>query len=171
MNIKFVNGDILTFPERDGDTIICQQVNCRGVMGAGFAKQIRDKWPFVYNEYIRVTDVCDKLMLGSYQNVKVGPHLYVANLFGQDGYGRDKRYTNYAALTAALFRAMKERIRVLHFASPTGSVAVWQAVIGRLSWTSSKKSLILGMSMLRFGRCQKDKESACIIPTTNVSNR
>lgn len=43
MNIKFVNGDILTFPERDGDTIICQQVNCRGVMGAGLAKQIRDK--------------------------------------------------------------------------------------------------------------------------------
>lgn len=108
MNIKFVNGDILTFPERDGDTIICQQVNCRGVMGAGLAKQIRDKWPAVYNEYIRVTDVCDKLMLGSYQNIKVGPHLYVVNLFGQDGYGRDKRYTNYAALTAALFRAMKE---------------------------------------------------------------
>ena len=45
------------------------------------------------------------------QNVKVGPHLYVANLFGQDGYGRDKRYTNYAALTAALFRAMKENPR------------------------------------------------------------
>ena len=26
-------------------------------------------------------------------------------------YGRDKRYTNYAALTAALFRAMKENPR------------------------------------------------------------
>lgn len=43
MSIKFVNGNILTFPERDEDTIICHQVNCKGVMGAGLAKQIRDK--------------------------------------------------------------------------------------------------------------------------------
>lgn len=37
MSIKFVNGNILTFPERDEDTIICHQVNCKGVMGAGLA--------------------------------------------------------------------------------------------------------------------------------------
>ena len=51
MSIKFVNGNILTFPERDEDTIICHQVNCKGVMGAGLAKQIRDKWPDVYDRY------------------------------------------------------------------------------------------------------------------------
>lgn len=27
MSIKFVNGNILTFPEQDEDTIICHQVN------------------------------------------------------------------------------------------------------------------------------------------------
>ena len=43
MSIKFVSGNILTFPERDEDTIICHQVNCKGVMGAGLAKQISDK--------------------------------------------------------------------------------------------------------------------------------
>lgn len=108
MSIKFVNGDILTLPERDKDTIICHQVNCKGVMGAGLAKQIRSKWPIVYNEYIRVVDICEKLILGNFQNIEVGPHLYVANLYGQDGYGRDKCYTNYAALASALFRIMKE---------------------------------------------------------------
>ena len=36
------------------------------------------------------------------------PQLYVANLFGQSSFGRDKRQTNYAALGTALFRAMKE---------------------------------------------------------------
>lgn len=105
MNIKFVNGDILTFPERDGDTIICQQVNCRGVMGAGLAKQIRDKWPIVFNEYKKI---CGTDKLGDSQTVQVAPQLYVVNLFGQLNYGRDKRQTNYAALAAAIFGAMKE---------------------------------------------------------------
>lgn len=40
--------------------------------------------------------------------VQVAPQLYVANLFGQSSFGRDKRQTNYAALGTALFRAMKE---------------------------------------------------------------
>ena len=40
--------------------------------------------------------------------VQVAPQLYVANLFGQLSFGRDKRQTNYAALGTALFRAMKE---------------------------------------------------------------
>lgn len=105
MNIKFVNGDILTFPERDGDTIICQQVNCRGMMGAGLAKQIRDKWPIVFNEYKKI---CGTDKLGDSQTVQVAPQLYVVNLFGQLNYGRDKRQTNYAALAAAIFGAMKE---------------------------------------------------------------
>lgn len=108
MSIKFVNGNILTFPERDEDTIICHQVNCKGVMGAGLAKQIRDKWPDVYDRYRLMVETCGEFMLGSFHEVKVGPHLYVANLYGQVGYGRDKRYTNYAALTAALFKGMKE---------------------------------------------------------------
>lgn len=108
MSIKFVSGNILTFPERDEDTIICHQVNCKGVMGAGLAKQIRDKWPDVYDRYRLMVETCGEFMLGSFHEVKVGPHLYVANLYGQEEYGRDKRYTNYAALTAALFKGMKE---------------------------------------------------------------
>lgn len=46
------------------------------------------------------------LVLGTV--VQVAPQLYVANLFGQLSFGRDKRQTNYAALGTALFRAMKE---------------------------------------------------------------
>lgn len=47
MSIKHVKGDILATPTRNEDTVICHQVNCCGVMGAGLAKQIRDKWPVV----------------------------------------------------------------------------------------------------------------------------
>ena len=52
MDLKCLRGDITTLPENNShDTIICQQVNCMGVMGAGLAAQIRRKWPNVYNEY------------------------------------------------------------------------------------------------------------------------
>lgn len=52
MSIKHVKGDILTTPTRNEDTVICHQVNCCGVMGAGLAKQIRDKWPVVFDEFV-----------------------------------------------------------------------------------------------------------------------
>ena len=31
--------------------IVCHQVNCIGVMGAGIAQDIRTKWPAVYRNY------------------------------------------------------------------------------------------------------------------------
>lgn len=105
MSIKHIGGNILTAPTRNEETIICHQVNCMGVMGAGLAKQVRDKWPVVFSEYKKI---CDPDKLGDFQMVQVAPQLYVANLFGQLSFGRDKRQTNYAALGTALFRAMKE---------------------------------------------------------------
>lgn len=45
--IKSIKGNILNVTEG----IIVQQVNCHGIMGAGLAKQIRDKWPSAYDSY------------------------------------------------------------------------------------------------------------------------
>lgn len=105
MSVNLIEGNILTPPTRNENTIICHQVNCRAAMGAGLARQIRDKWPVVFDEYMKV---CSPKKLGDFQVVQVAPQLYVANLFGQSSFGRDKRQTNYAALGTALFRAMKE---------------------------------------------------------------
>ena len=100
MDLKCLHGDITTLPEDNThDTIICQQVNCMGVMGAGLAAQIRRKWPNVYTEYRKR---CTKDMLGTYHMVKVEPHLYVANIFGQLSYGTEKCQTNYVALACAI---------------------------------------------------------------------
>ena len=45
--MKIIYGDILNITEG----IIRQQVNCMGVMGSGLAKQIRNKYPRVYQKY------------------------------------------------------------------------------------------------------------------------
>jgi hypothetical protein len=66
-------------------------------MGAGIAKQIRNKYPEVYEKY---REYCkDKepyALLGSVQAVSTKDGKTVANLFGQLNFGSDgKRYTSY----------------------------------------------------------------------------
>ena len=107
--IKIVQGDLLNAKE----DIIAHQVNCKGVMGSGLAKQIKNKYKGVYQKYKRE---CEKelrrsgktlFLLGHTLNVEVGEGKYVSNLFGQDGYGRDKRYTDYPSLKIALIKLEK----------------------------------------------------------------
>lgn len=80
--------------------IICQQVNCVGVMGAGLALQIKRKWPVVYKNYKQdcdlVADDPTKLM-GCVQDTLVGDGLVVANCFGQVYPGMNRVMTDYFA--------------------------------------------------------------------------
>lgn len=98
--VKYIKGDILNVTEG----IIVQQVNCKGVMGAGLAKQIRDKWPSVYDSYL------DKVyyspnnedLLGTAVWNKVDTNLFVASIFGQYDYGHGTKFTIYPALFKGL---------------------------------------------------------------------
>lgn len=80
--------------------IIVHQVNLQGVMNAGLAKQIRTKYPVVYQEYISKIKGGD-VILGDLQFVTVSPSLRVVNMFSQDGYGGNKEHTNYLAMAWA----------------------------------------------------------------------
>lgn len=84
--------------------IIVQQVNCQGVMGAGLAKQIRQKYPRVYEHYSGVCGMADSPLLGVVCYVRVSPTLLIASVFGQEFYGRNPNivYTNYDALRTGL---------------------------------------------------------------------
>ena len=87
------------------ENIICQQVNCQGVMGAGLAKQIKEMWPIVYHQYHNECQIIDQeYLLGNCSFVGIGKDKYVANIFSQFDYGRDKNklYTNYSALKSGL---------------------------------------------------------------------
>lgn len=92
--LNIINKDILTVDKG----IIGHQVNCIGLMGAGLAKQIRDKYPIVYDNY----KLYPHWELGDVQYVQINPNLFVANMAGQYGIGTDKRQTNFNALTICL---------------------------------------------------------------------
>ena len=98
--LKQVKGNI--FDALHG--MICHQVNCQGVMGSGIAKDIKKKFPTVFIEYSKLIYSWGKEnCFGKCQIVEITPKtLFIVNLFGQFYYGRDKRYTDYGALSSAL---------------------------------------------------------------------
>lgn len=105
--IKIVNGDLL----QSNLPLIAHQTNCWGVMGAGIAKSIKNKWIDVYIQYV---NFCKKLeysknLLGKCQVCTTGesPIGLVANLFGEYSFTEsvapyENRHTDYDALRKAL---------------------------------------------------------------------
>ena len=96
--IRIINGDLM----ESSAQYICHQVYCQGVMGSGVAKQIRAKWPEVFDKYKKV---CDdhannrEALLGQIQGIRVNENTAIINIFGQFLFGRDgKKYTNFEAL-------------------------------------------------------------------------
>lgn len=112
MNI--IEKDILTIESG----IILHQVNCKGVMGAGLGKKIRDKWPKAFDEYKAYIDETkmfrgegkapDAVLLGEWCCSLVQHNIIVMHLFGQLDFGTKARQTDYCAITTAL-ESMKER--------------------------------------------------------------
>ena len=100
--IKHIKGDIF---EQNAD-VICHQVNCQGIMASGVAKQVREKYPWVYATYKRACDQAKKSgmrMLGRCQEVFIDENRVIVNVFSQNDYGYDgKCYTNYEVLRDCL---------------------------------------------------------------------
>ena len=106
--IKYYEGDIFS----SNADLICHQVNCQGVFGRGMAGQVKKLFPEVEKSYKILTkqwteEVGGKTakLLGrvSAQPVeKDGRWFLIANLYGQDDYGKNGVYTDYEALEKAL---------------------------------------------------------------------
>ena len=125
--VKVVNGNLLHAKE----DIIAHQVNCRGVMGAGLARQIKNSFPHAYQQYQRLCESYKEnpsKLLGACQLVheyREDYHVIIANLFGQDGYGYAGTHTDEPALREA-FRSLAAKINTASVLSgtPTKSVAM-----------------------------------------------
>ncbi len=100
MEIKNIDGNLL---DTDAELIL-HQVNCQGKMNSGVAKAIREKWPIVFEEYIKLfSNDLFVVKLGICQPVSVTDNQKVINMFSQDNYGYDgKMYTSYDAINTCL---------------------------------------------------------------------
>ena len=95
--IEFETGNILD----EKYPIFCHQVNCKGKMGAGLARQIREKYPEVYKDY---KEYCEQGLakLGDILPIPTNDGRICINMFAQYGYGRDSLKTDYNAFSKCL---------------------------------------------------------------------
>jgi O-acetyl-ADP-ribose deacetylase (regulator of RNase III) len=103
--IKIVEGNLLDAKEN----VLAHQTNCMGIMGSGLAKQIKTKYPDVFDTYYNYVYYYGKFnCLGDCQMIPVGKEdKYIANLFGQYNFGTSKQQTDYEALESALQKLKK----------------------------------------------------------------
>lgn len=106
--IKHIKCDIF----ESGADVILHQVNCQGVMGSGVAKQVREKYPWVYSHYKRLCGLRRNKedLLGFAQSIYINERQEIVNLFAQLNFGCDGQcYTDYDSLKKAL-----ESVRDFH---------------------------------------------------------
>lgn len=111
MKIVESKGDVLKVKA----DLICHQVNCLGVMGAGLAKQVKEQYPQVYKEYVSLVKCCNKdneRLLGEVQFCYLNEYADIANIFGQEGVGTGVRQTDYEALKSAFAKVHDYIIQV-----------------------------------------------------------
>ena len=100
--IKHIKCDIF----KSGADVICHQVNCQGVMGSGIARQVKEKYPSVYETYYELCKLYkDKPseLLGCVLTRNVRNEIRIDNLFAQENFGYNgKCYTDYNALRKCL---------------------------------------------------------------------
>lgn len=94
--ITYIKGDLFTTT----DKYIAHGVNCGGVMGAGVALLIKQKYPEVFKDYQEYCDLADPYyLLGRVRKSPTNDGKIILNCFTQLHYGKkDKRFVSYDAI-------------------------------------------------------------------------
>lgn len=113
--VRYKKGNLL----HSGCNIICHQVNCRGVMGTGIAKEIRNKYPKVYERFqdrykngnARLGEIDAVCVFSSSFEDELYPIYVVVNFYSQYDYlPRGVNHTDYNAFRKCI-KNLKSYIR------------------------------------------------------------
>jgi O-acetyl-ADP-ribose deacetylase (regulator of RNase III) len=111
--IIYLEGDA-TYPQADGNKIICHICNDIGAWGAGFVLAISKRWHEPENYYKRWYALKEKFSfeLGKIQFVKVEDDICVVNMIAQYGigYGRTNPPIRYKAVDECLQKLSKRAL-------------------------------------------------------------
>ena len=86
--------------------LIVHGCNCQGVMGGGFALEVKNRFPEAYHEYEKVHRTRG-LVLGDICFVEVAPMKFIVNGNTQDKFGPGKRQVNYDAVAEVFIATVK----------------------------------------------------------------
>ena len=100
--INIINGDLL----KSDAKVIAHQSNCFHVMGGGIAKQLKDKYPEVYQADL-LTERGDSGKLGTFSVAEISDDLTVFNMYSQYVYGRGTTHTNMYFVEECFYQLAK----------------------------------------------------------------
>lgn len=86
--------------------LIVHGCNCQGVMGAGIAWEIKNRFPEAFHIYDQVHR-SRGLKLGEISWSEVSPNKFIVNANTQDGFGRDHRQVSYDAIADCFAEVVK----------------------------------------------------------------
>ncbi len=103
--VKYFNGDLL----QSDCNVICHQVNCRGVMGAGIARTIREKYPQVFSVF-RTSYAAGCNKLGEIDVVYIAEaKRFIVNMYAQYDYKpKGMVHTDYSAFESCIRKIKTE---------------------------------------------------------------
>lgn len=139
-------GDLLEQTDLD---IICHGVNCRGLMGAGIAKQISTRWPDLFAEYRELCGLQKDpaTLLGDVSFYETR-NFWIANLFTRVDPGADVRYEAVRQAVGSLFWKLGDPLTACGVLprgrKNLGNVGFCQigSGIGGLEWAAVKEIII-----------------------------
>lgn len=108
--ISYAKGDLI---KNVTSGVIMHQTNCHGVMGAGFALQLKHTYPINYQHYTRYCAACKddpRRLLGEALIVKEGD-VTIINAFGQVGTG-GRKPTSYDALDDIFYKLYHSEVNI-----------------------------------------------------------
>ena len=113
--MEYVNGDLLESFNKNEIDILVHGCNCFHTMGAGIAKQIKEKYYDAYKADL-LTIKGDKTKLGSYSILSINDNQYIINAYTQYYYF-GKRPINYVALRD-VFKLINKNFKNLKIGIP-----------------------------------------------------
>ena len=82
--IDLIEGNLLDFP--NDINVIAHSCNTRNIMGAGIAKQIKDRYPEAYEADWRAFNSNYGVTLGKFSKADIGDRKYIYNMYTQSTY-------------------------------------------------------------------------------------
>lgn len=117
MKIEYRTGNLFEDPSV---CFVAHCCNAQGRMGSGFAKELRDRNPSVYDAYAADYRV-ENVFLGQAYPITGDDGRIYFNIIGQEFFGYDgARYVSYDALATAFenISMLAESLRMTHLAMP-----------------------------------------------------
>ena len=102
--MKTIHGDLISLIKQNKFDLVIHGCNCFTVMGAGFARKIKENFPKAYEADLK-SFRGDPKKLGTYTSAEAG-NVKIINAYIQYSYGIGKRQVDYDAV-AKVFRLIK----------------------------------------------------------------